>query len=682
MPTNLDALIDIAARDTAPRPQTTPIKETHRRNASGSSTAFDRAVDDLRKQEAYKQDLIDDQRRSDAAQSARADKKDTHKTAAGTSAPSAPDDAIHADSTITEPASQAPETPIGTTQGEPQPPESGNTIAQTQSGDQTTATQTSTAQTEKVSSAAISNASDATDTDIAGSPSAPAQTATTPVGKAAQQAQQTPALPEHAAAAAQAHRPEKTDTTGQTGNPAPSPNADLAAGSQPVGNAPVGTTAQTVSTLMEKTGGAVENALHAHSANTHPAKQTQGIAATAVETEDEATGGASGAVGSAETAPDENQGNAKTAQSTVTASAADTEAADNQANDKAAISDTAATAPLSQPAEDQDTAAQTPPQQDAPAAAPAQTAGDGQQASTAQAVAGQHDDSRKAEIKSGTPAHTLSNHTNQDKAAPGATAANAGTHNGANTGGGTNTGGQSASAQSQAANQPQQPSSADGQQTSAAPDTPSRLSELIAARHAPEQTGKPVEAQSAHPILDDTPDAPAAAKIETLAAAKSAPAHGLRLSNAQAHQVQSQVAVHIASQVKNGASKFEMRLDPPELGRIEVQLNIAKDGKVKAMLSADHQDTLDLLQRDQKFLQKALSDAGLNLDNDGLTFSLNDHAQSGYQQANENATEQPGASSTLAVETTDTGIPDLTEFRVTESYGIRLAHRLGVNIAV
>ena len=47
------------------------------------------------------------------------------------------------------------------------------------------------------------------------------------------------------------------------------------------------------------------------------------------------------------------------------------------------------------------------------------------------------------------------------------------------------------------------------------------------------------------------------------------------------------------------ASKhFEIRLDPPELGRIDVKLDVDRDGNVSTRLVVDRADTLDLLKRD------------------------------------------------------------------------------------
>lgn len=83
-----------------------------------------------------------------------------------------------------------------------------------------------------------------------------------------------------------------------------------------------------------------------------------------------------------------------------------------------------------------------------------------------------------------------------------------------------------------------------------------------------------------------------------------------------------QFAVDIAAKSQSGAKQFDIRLDPPELGRVEVRLSIDATGKAEAHLSADQPQTLDLLQKDAASLTRALRDAGLNVAQDGLNFSL------------------------------------------------------------
>ena len=82
------------------------------------------------------------------------------------------------------------------------------------------------------------------------------------------------------------------------------------------------------------------------------------------------------------------------------------------------------------------------------------------------------------------------------------------------------------------------------------------------------------------------------------------------------------LAFTIAAKSRDGEKHFDIRLDPPDLGRVDVRLSVDNAGRAQAHLSADKQQTLDLLQRDRTTLERSLKDAGLNLSNNGLNFSL------------------------------------------------------------
>ncbi len=93
------------------------------------------------------------------------------------------------------------------------------------------------------------------------------------------------------------------------------------------------------------------------------------------------------------------------------------------------------------------------------------------------------------------------------------------------------------------------------------------------------------------------------------------------------------VAIEIAGKALEGKNRFEIRLDPPELGRIEVRLDVDREGNAVTRLIADRSDTLDLLRRDANSLQQALQDAGLKTSDNGLQFSLRDQTM-GRDQSN------------------------------------------------
>jgi flagellar hook-length control protein FliK len=89
------------------------------------------------------------------------------------------------------------------------------------------------------------------------------------------------------------------------------------------------------------------------------------------------------------------------------------------------------------------------------------------------------------------------------------------------------------------------------------------------------------------------------------------------------------LAVEIAARAQDGQSRFEIRLDPPDLGRIDVRLDIDSSGQVTSRLVVDRPETLDQLRRDSAGLERALQDAGLKTAQNGLQFSLRDQGFAG-----------------------------------------------------
>jgi flagellar hook-length control protein FliK len=100
------------------------------------------------------------------------------------------------------------------------------------------------------------------------------------------------------------------------------------------------------------------------------------------------------------------------------------------------------------------------------------------------------------------------------------------------------------------------------------------------------------------------------------------------------------VPLEIASKALAGKNRFEIRLDPPELGRIDVRLDVDRDGNVTSRLTVDRVETLALLRRDASGLERALHDAGLKTADNGLQFALRDQSTSHQQTNSGSNTEQ------------------------------------------
>jgi hypothetical protein len=160
--------------------------------------------------------------------------------------------------------------------------------------------------------------------------------------------------------------------------------------------------------------------------------------------------------------------------------------------------------------------------------------------------------------------------------------------------------------------------------------------QLAANASTPTVTAKP-DGDATQQFAINAPPQPAAPSAATDAAAPAQP-----LAQTQIPQVVplAGVAIEIAGNAAAGKNHFDIRLDPPELGRIEVRLDVSRDGSITSHVIADRKDTLDLLQRDASGLQRAFEDAGLKTSDNGMQFSLRDQS-GGQQQNSSNATAAP-----------------------------------------
>jgi flagellar hook-length control protein FliK len=95
------------------------------------------------------------------------------------------------------------------------------------------------------------------------------------------------------------------------------------------------------------------------------------------------------------------------------------------------------------------------------------------------------------------------------------------------------------------------------------------------------------------------------------------------------------LAIEIAARAQAGHNRFDIRLDPPELGRIDVRIDVDRSGQVTTRLVVEKSETLDLLRRDAPELERALQEAGLKTGDNGLQFALRDHTAGG-QDSGEN----------------------------------------------
>lgn len=114
-----------------------------------------------------------------------------------------------------------------------------------------------------------------------------------------------------------------------------------------------------------------------------------------------------------------------------------------------------------------------------------------------------------------------------------------------------------------------------------------------------------------------------------------------------------QVHVQIARAATEHVDHIRVRLDPPELGHVEIKLHFGEENRFTAVVTVERGETLDLLQRDAAALERGLRDAGLRADGGGLSFTLRRDQQesTGGQQGGrpdpdgrwDGAASEPGA---------------------------------------
>ena len=83
-----------------------------------------------------------------------------------------------------------------------------------------------------------------------------------------------------------------------------------------------------------------------------------------------------------------------------------------------------------------------------------------------------------------------------------------------------------------------------------------------------------------------------------------------------------QVALQISRAIDQNADRLTVHLKPAELGKVTIELEVKPDNRIIAVISAERAETLDLLQRDARSLERALNDAGLKTDSGSLEFNL------------------------------------------------------------
>ncbi len=134
-----------------------------------------------------------------------------------------------------------------------------------------------------------------------------------------------------------------------------------------------------------------------------------------------------------------------------------------------------------------------------------------------------------------------------------------------------------------------------------------------------------------------------------------------------------QVSLRITNALESGESRITLHLDPADLGKVEIKLNLNHgDRHGFVQVTADRPETLQMLKSDSRILERALNDAGIQTNSGSLSFNLRgDNGGQAMQQqfADHQANQQRGFDSYGNVVALDA----IEEIATTREYRMNLA---------
>lgn len=139
------------------------------------------------------------------------------------------------------------------------------------------------------------------------------------------------------------------------------------------------------------------------------------------------------------------------------------------------------------------------------------------------------------------------------------------------------------------------------------------------------------------------------------------------ISAAQSHPAVQTVAAVINKAAKENTSQtISLRLDPPDLGRLEVQMKYKKGDPLKVHVVLEKADTAAMFQRDAHALEAALKDAGVQADSSSLSFEMAKDGNSFQGQMNQ-GDNKPSQSAAMTSDIADSSIVETSMDIATDS---------------
>lgn len=138
------------------------------------------------------------------------------------------------------------------------------------------------------------------------------------------------------------------------------------------------------------------------------------------------------------------------------------------------------------------------------------------------------------------------------------------------------------------------------------------------------------------------------------------------------------VNIQLQRNIQAKIDTMTLQLEPADLGRLDIKLKFEKDGSIRAHMIVEKPETLALLQKDSHHLERALQQAGIDADENSLSFDLRQQSQhnlEGFDGRNGRGSDE------FATHMSDTAAEKVLQAKIAiQSHGYITAS--GVNIMV
>lgn len=105
------------------------------------------------------------------------------------------------------------------------------------------------------------------------------------------------------------------------------------------------------------------------------------------------------------------------------------------------------------------------------------------------------------------------------------------------------------------------------------------------------------------------------------------------MTMAEKVQALQQVKSQMKAALQKGETHMLVKLTPDELGKVDIKLDISRDGAVSVFFKADNRETMILLSKYADDLRQIFGESGLNADASGMNFSSSDQHSSPFEKA-------------------------------------------------